>query len=120
MGVLDHHPSHEAPIQTTPLLPNEPVATIPPVPTSPKHNFRRGTTKTQTQFLPDWNESDLARMSPEAREVYERFILSDRPKYIPKKPEQVAKLSAEDRQEYENSLKITKTPKRYSLRSRPY
>ena len=44
----------------------------------------------------------------------------DRPKYIPLKPEQVAKLSAKDRQEYENSLKITKTPKRYALRSRPY
>jgi hypothetical protein len=26
-------------------------------------------------------------MTPEAREDYERFILSDRPKYIPMKPE---------------------------------
>ena len=43
----------------------------------------------------------------------------DRPKYIPMKPEQVAKLSPEDRQEYEN-LKITKTPGRYALISRPY
>jgi hypothetical protein len=32
------------------------------------------------------------------------------------KDEDVAKLSPEDRQEYENSLKITKTPKRYPLR----
>jgi hypothetical protein len=44
----------------------------------------------------------------------------DRPKYIPMKPEQVAKLSPKDSQEYENTLKITKTPKRYALRSRPY
>jgi hypothetical protein len=68
----------------------------------------------------DWTERDLARMTPEAREDYERFILSDRPKYIPMKQEKLAKLSPEDRQEYENSLKITKTPRRYALRSRPY
>ena len=37
-----------------------------------------------------------------------------------KKPDKHARLSLEDRQEYENSLKITKTPKRYALRSRPY
>ena len=49
-------------------------------------------------------------MTPEAGEDYERFILSDRSKYIPMKPEKLAKLSPEDRQEYENSLKITKTP----------
>jgi hypothetical protein len=36
------------------------------------------------------------------------------------KPEKIAKLSPEDGQEYENSLKITKTPKRYALRSTPY
>jgi hypothetical protein len=68
----------------------------------------------------DWTERDLARMTPEAREDYERFILSDRPKYIPMKPEKLAKLSPEDRQEYENSLKITKTPRRYALRIKPY
>jgi hypothetical protein len=28
-------------------------------------------------------------MTPEAREDYERFILSDRPKYIPMKPEEI-------------------------------
>ena len=54
-------------------------------------------------------------MTSEAREDYERFILSDRPKYIPMKPERLAKLSPEDRQEYENSFKITKTPRRYAL-----
>ena len=36
------------------------------------------------------------------------------------KDEDVARLSPQDRQEYENSLKITKTPRRYVLRSRPY
>jgi hypothetical protein len=59
-------------------------------------------------------------MTQEVREDYERFILSDRAKNIPMKPEKLAKLSPEDRQEYENSLKITKTPKRYAFRSRPY
>jgi hypothetical protein len=68
---------------------------------------RRGTTKTQAQLFPqlgrpsrldpaDWTERDLARMTPEAREDYERFILSERPKYIPMKPEKLAKLSPED------------------------
>ena len=36
------------------------------------------------------------------------------------KAEKLAKLSPQDRQEYENSLKITKTRKRYALRRRPY
>jgi hypothetical protein len=36
------------------------------------------------------------------------------------KDEDVARLSPEDRQEYENSLKITKTPKRHALRIKPY
>ena len=58
----------------------------------------------------DWKESDLARMNPEAREEYERFLVRDRPKYISMKPEQVEKLRPEERQEYENSLKITRTP----------
>jgi hypothetical protein len=44
----------------------------------------------------DWTERDLARMTPEAREDYERFILSGRPKYIPMKPKKLAKLSPED------------------------
>jgi hypothetical protein len=56
-------------------------------------------------------------MTPEAREDYERFILRDRPKYIPMKLEKLAKLSPENRQEYENSLKITKTPERYALKA---
>jgi hypothetical protein len=59
-------------------------------------------------------------MTPEAREDYELFILSDRPEYIPMTTQKLAKLSPEDRQEYENSLNITKTPGRYALRSRPY
>jgi nitroreductase len=48
---------------------------------------------------------DLAMMKSKERERYERFLLNDRPKYIPMKHEDVARLSPEDRQEYENSLK---------------
>jgi hypothetical protein len=59
-------------------------------------------------------------MKPKEREWHERFLLNVRPKYIPMKHEDVARLCPEDRQEHENSLKITKTPKRYALRSRPY
>ena len=36
------------------------------------------------------------------------------------KPEKLATLAPQDRQEYENSLEITKAPRRYALRSRPY
>jgi hypothetical protein len=36
------------------------------------------------------------------------------------KPEKLAKLSPDDRQEYKNSLKIANAPRRYALRSRPY
>jgi hypothetical protein len=46
--------------------------------------------------------------------------MSDRPEYIPMKPEKLAKESPDDRQEYENSLNITKTSGRYALRSTPY
>ena len=59
-------------------------------------------------------------MNPEAREEYERYLVRDQPKYTPMKPEQVAKLPPVERQEYENSLKTTKTPKRYAFISRPY
>ena len=55
-------------------------------------------------------------MTPEQKEGYEQRLLRERPKYIPMKPEKIAKLSPEDRQEYENPLKVTKTPKRYTLR----
>jgi hypothetical protein len=125
----------QAPVQTTPLVPaeipqpNESVEIAPPVPATPKPNLltppptEEERSKLKRNFFhnwvdpADWTKRDLARMTPEAREDYERFILSDRPKYIPMK---LAKLSPEDRQEYENSLKITKTPRRYALRSRPY
>ena len=128
----------QAPVQTTPLVsaeipqPNEFVEIAPPVPATPKPNFltppptEEERPKLKRNFFhnwvdpADWTERDLARMTPEAREDYERFILSDRPKYIPMKPEKLAKLSPEDRQEYENSLKITKIAKRFALRSRPY
>ena len=59
-------------------------------------------------------------MKPEQKEGYERRLLRERSKYIPMKPEQVAKLSPEDRQDYENFLKTTKAPKTHALRSRPY
>ncbi len=49
-----------------------------------------------------------------------KFLMKDRPKYIHMKPKQIVKLSPEDRQDYENSLKIEKTPKCYGLISRPY
>ena len=61
---------------------------------------------------------NLPGMNPEAREEYERYLVRNRPKYIPMKPEEVAKLPPEERQEYENALKVTKTPKLYALRSR--
>ena len=132
------HSSHGIPAQSNPQVPaempqrDESVEITPPVPATPKPNFltppptEDERPKLKRNFFhnwvdpADWTERDLARMTPEAREDYERFILSDRPKYIPMKPEKIAKLSPEDRQEYENSLKITKTPRRYALRSRPY
>jgi hypothetical protein len=112
--------------------PNESVEIAPPVPATPKPNFltppptEEERPKLKRNFFHNWvdpaywTERDLARMTPEAREDYERFILSDRPKYIPMKPEKLVKLSPYDRQEYEHSLKVTKTPRRYALRSRPY
>jgi hypothetical protein len=112
--------------------PNESVEITPPLPATPKHNFltppptEEERPKLKRNFFhnwvdpADWTERDLARMTPEEGEDYEHFILSDTPKYIPMKPGKLAKLSPEDRQEYENSLKITKTPRRYTLRSRPY
>jgi hypothetical protein len=132
----------QAPVQTTPLVPAEippqvpptpvPAEIPPPVPATPKPNFltppstEQERPKLKHNFFhnwvdsADWKESDLAMMKPKERERYERFLLNERPKYIPMKDEDVARLSPEDRQEYENSLKITKTPKRYALRSRPY
>jgi hypothetical protein len=120
----------EIPPQVSPMP--VPAEISPPVPATPKRNFltppptEEERPKLKRNFFhnwvdpADWTERDLARLTPEAREDYERFILSHRPKYIPMKPEKLAKLSPEDRQEYENSLKITKTPRRYALRSRQY
>ena len=49
-------------------------------------------------------------MKPKERERYEVFFYyKKRPKYIPMKPEDIARLSSEDRQEYENSSKIQDT-----------
>jgi hypothetical protein len=97
--------------------PNESVEITPPGPATPKLNFltppptEEERPKLKRNFFhnwvdpADWTERDLARMTPEAREDYDRFILSDRPKHISMKPEKLAKLSPEDRQEYENSLR---------------
>jgi hypothetical protein len=92
--------------------PNESVEIAPPEPATPKPNFltppptEEERPKLMHNFFhnwvnsADWRTQDLAMMTPEAREDYELFfLLSDRPKYIPMKPEQVAKLSPEDRQE---------------------
>ncbi len=43
-------------------------------------------------------------MTPEQREGYDRRLLRDRPKYVPTKPEMVARISPEDKKEYEESL----------------
>ena len=91
----------QAPAEIPPQVPPIPVpAEIPPpVPATPKPNFltppptEEERPKLKRNFFhnwidpTDWTERDLARMTPEAREDYERFILSDRPKYIPMKPE---------------------------------
>jgi hypothetical protein len=137
----------QAPVQRTPLVsttpvpeeipPQVPPISVPteipsPIPATPKLNFLTPPTteeerpKLKRNFFhnwvdsADWKESDLAMLKSKERERYERFLLNERPKYIPIKHEDVARLSPEDRQEYENSLKITKTPKRYALRSRSY
>ncbi len=44
-------------------------------------------------------------MTPEQREGYEKRLLRERPKYVPMKPDVVARLSPEDKKEYEESLK---------------
>ncbi len=43
-------------------------------------------------------------MTPEQRDGYEKRLLRERPKYVPMKPEVVARLSQEDKKEYEESL----------------
>jgi hypothetical protein len=54
---------------------------------------------TKTQAQPDWRPQDLEMMTPEQRESYEQRLLRERPKYIPMKHEDVARLSPEDRQQ---------------------
>jgi hypothetical protein len=51
-------------------------------------------------------ESDLAMKKPKKEYCDVFFYYNEMPKYIPMKPEFIARLSSEDRQEYENSLKI--------------
>jgi hypothetical protein len=104
-------------VSATPLSaeipqPNQSVEIPSPVPATPKLNFltpppREERPKLKHNFFhnwvdsADWKESDLAMMKPKERERYERFLLNEKPKYIPMKHEDVARLSPEDRQEYE-------------------
>jgi hypothetical protein len=96
--------SSEIPTQVPPT----PVpAEIPPPPVldTPKPNFltppptEQERPKLKHNFFHNWvdsadcKESDLAMMKPKERERYERFLLNERPKYIPMKDEDVARLS---------------------------
>ncbi len=47
----------------------------------------------------DWRPRDIAMMTPEERDGYEKGLLRERPKYVPIKPEVVARLSLEDKLE---------------------
>ena len=109
---------------------NEPADITPQVPATPKPNFLTPPA-TQEERLKlkciffhnwvdssDWRPKDIAMMTPEQRDGYEKRLLRERPKYVPMKPEVVTRLSPEDKKEYEESLQ--KTPKRYALSSRPY
>jgi hypothetical protein len=65
-------------------------------------------TTTQAQLFPQLDRLDRLEAARLQREGYEQRLLRERPKYIPMKHENVARLSPEDREEYENSLKIKK------------
>jgi hypothetical protein len=93
------------------------------VPATPKPNFltppptEEERPKLKRNFFHNWEDPadwtdprDLARMTSEAREDHERFILSDRPKYIPMKPEKLANLSPEDRQEQWRNGRVSGCP----------
>jgi hypothetical protein len=107
----------QAPVQTTALVPAEippqvpPTPAIaeipPPVPGTRKPNFltppptEEERPKLKRNFFhnwvdsTDWRPQDLAMMTPEQREGYEQRLLRERSKYIPMKPEKLAKLSPE-------------------------
>ncbi len=53
----------------------------------------------------DWTPKDIAMMTPEQFEGYKRRLLRERPKYVPMKPEVVARLSPEDKKEFEKLYK---------------
>ncbi len=130
------HPIAKASVQEAPPTPvemaqlNEPADVKPQVPATPKSNFLKPPAteeerpKLKRNFFhnwvdsSDWRPKDIAIMTPEQRDGYEKRLLRERPKYVPMKPEVVARLSPEDKKEYEESLQ--KVPKRYGLRSRPY
>jgi hypothetical protein len=94
MDIPVPHPSHEVPFQTTPPEHNEPVAIAPPVPATPKPNFLTPPpTEEERPKLKhnvfhnwvdstDWRPQDLAMMTPEQREGYERRLLLARDQNI--------------------------------------
>ena len=130
------HPIVKASVQEAPPTPvemsqlNEPADVTPRVPATPKPNFlthpaiEEERPKLKRNFFhnwvdsSDWRPKDIAMMTPEQRYGYEKRLLRERPKYVPMKPEVVARLSPEDKKEYEEFLQ--EVPKRYGLRSRPY
>ncbi len=95
---------------------NEPADVTPRVPATPKSNFltppatEEERPKLNRNFFhnwvdsSDWRPKDIAMMTPEQRDSYEKRLLRERPKYVPVKPEVVARLSPEDKKEYEESL----------------
>ena len=100
---------------SSPVSPEPAEINAPQVPETLKPHFltppatEQGRPKLKRNFFhnwvdsSDWRPKDLAMMTtPEQREICERRLPRERPKYIPMKPEELAKLSPEERQAYEN------------------
>ncbi len=107
------------PVDVTPLAPAtpKPIFLTPPATEEERPKLKRNFFHNWVDSS-DWRPKDIAMMTPEQRDGYEKRLLRERPKYVPMKPDVVARLSSEDKKEYVESLQ--KTPKRYALRSRPY
>ena len=130
------YPIAKVPVQKAPPTPtdmtqlNEPADIPPPVPAIPENVLTPPASEEERPKLKcnffhnwvnssDWRPKDIAMVTPEQREGYERRLLRERSEYVSMKLEVVASLSPpEDKKEYEESLQ--KIPKRYRLRSRPY
>ena len=84
---------------------NEPADVTPRVPATPNSNFltppatEEERPKLKRNFFhnwvdsSDWRPKDIAMMTPEQRDGYEKRLLRERLKYVPMKPEVVARLS---------------------------